>query len=194
MIDKKQEIKQKILMAALNIIPFEGWDSSVIKLACKDSNLPSQYADIFFPNGIMELLKFFHDYVDELMVTKVLSSKDKPNKIHEKILFSINNRLEILTPYKTVIAKTVPYLLLPWNAAHGISISWRTSDIIWHHIVNDKSTDFNYYTKRTLLMSIYSSTIIYWLSDESDSFKNTKEFLIRQIKGILQVRKKIPII
>ncbi|MBT7267527.1 MAG: COQ9 family protein, partial [Rhodospirillaceae bacterium] len=50
-------------------------------------------------------------------------------------------------------------------------------------------TDFNYYTKRGLLAGVYGSTILYWLSDNSDDFVETDAFLARRINEVLQIPK-----
>ena len=58
------------------------------------------------------------------------------------------------------------------------------SDEIWF-LSGDKSTDFNYYSKRIILMNIYLSSFLYSLSDKSDNFEKTKSFIEKQINQVL---------
>jgi ubiquinone biosynthesis protein COQ9 len=69
----------------------------------------------------------------------------------------------------------------------GFRLCWRTSSEIWY-ASGDRSTDWNYYSKRALLASVYSATIMFWLSDEPDDtgdYPETWMFLERRIQNIL---------
>jgi ubiquinone biosynthesis protein COQ9 len=57
------------------------------------------------------------------------------------------------------------------------------------YIAGDKSTDFNYYTKRGLLASIYGLTILYWLSDTSQDFGETEVFLAQRLNSVMYIPK-----
>ena len=186
---EKQHLKQKILFSALEIVPFDGWYNDIIESACKRIHLPIQYADIFFPDGTVELVKFFCSYVDDLMLEEVLKTNVNITKIHEKIILAIKIRFDILSKHKTSITKMISYLSLPWNVLNGATIFWDTADIIWSYVVGDSSTDFNYYTKRAVLSIIYRATLLYWISDDSKSHHKTLAFLTRKIKKHRRVKK-----
>ena len=62
------------------------------------------------------------------------------------------------------------------------------SDAIWT-ILGDTSEDYNWYSKRTILSGVYSSTVLYWLGDESEGSENTWAFLDRRIDGVMQFEK-----
>ena len=94
----------------------------------------------------------------------------------QAILFQINSK------DKELVRRTLGVLARPQNFLLGIRTLYATVDYIWY-IAGDRSTDFNYYTKRLILSKIYSSTIIYWLNDESKSIEKTEKFLLKQIKN-----------
>jgi len=53
----------------------------------------------------------------------------------------------------------------------------------------DRSADWNHYTKRGLLVSVYSTTLLYWMSDEGNNegdFPETWAFLDRRISDVLK--------
>jgi ubiquinone biosynthesis protein COQ9 len=53
----------------------------------------------------------------------------------------------------------------------------------------DTATDFNFYTKRAILGAVYSSTLLAWLSDESQDMADTRAFLRRRIEGVMRFEK-----
>ena len=87
-----------------------------------------------------------------------------------------------------MVRKTFFYLSLPQNCFLGISSIFKTVDNIWY-LTGDKTSDFNYYTKRWLLAGIYNSTNLYWLADHSEDFKDTWSFLDRRISDVLKILK-----
>ena len=59
---------------------------------------------------------------------------------------------------------------------------------MWNAL-EDTSTDSNWYTKRATLSAVYSSTILFWLGDESLGSKDTWDFLDRRIKNVMAFEK-----
>ena len=58
----------------------------------------------------------------------------------------------------------------------------------------DKSLDFNYYSKRFILMNVYLFSYNFWLKDESNNLGDTKIFVEKQISNVLKfgaLKKKI---
>jgi ubiquinone biosynthesis protein COQ9 len=80
------------------------------------------------------------------------------------------------------------YLAVPNNAPDAVRIGWRAADRAWV-AMGDPSTDFNYYTKRTILSGVHLATLAYWLQDESDDNNATWAFLDKQIGGVMQFEK-----
>jgi ubiquinone biosynthesis protein COQ9 len=82
----------------------------------------------------------------------------------------------------------VAILALPQNLVKATRLGWRTVDTIWR-AAGDVATDYNYYTKRTILLGVYASTITVFLDDESEGLADTRAFLRRRIDGIMQFEK-----
>ena len=59
-------------------------------------------------------------------------------------------------------------------------------DSIWY-AAGDRSTDYNYYTKRLLLAGVYSSTLVFWLNDRSEGGAASWAFLDRRIDEVMKV-------
>ena len=72
-------------------------------------------------------------------------------------------------------------------------ILYRVADNIWF-LSGDKSLDFNYYSKRFILMNVYLFSYNFWLKDESNNLGDTKSFVEKQISNVLKfgtLKKKI---
>ena len=51
------------------------------------------------------------------------------------------------------------------------------------------SRDVNWYTKRATLSAVYSTTVLYWLGDDSIEHEETWAFLDRRIENVMQFEK-----
>ena len=61
---------------------------------------------------------------------------------------------------------------------------WDFSSEIWYKC-GDKSTDYNYYSKRLLFNSVYASTELFMLTDKSKEYFATWYILKRRIDNVL---------
>ena len=77
---------------------------------------------------------------------------------------------------------------MPQHSNIATKSLYKTVDQIWF-IAGDNSTDFNFYTKRIILATIYSSTLLYW-NNHNNNLDKTTEFLDKQLTKV----SKIPII
>ena len=109
-------------------------------------------------------------------------------KVREKIAFAVRTRLEQATPHKEAVRRALGILALPGNSGLATRSLYRTCDEIWY-ACGDRSTDFNFYTKRGLLAAVYTSTMLFWLDDESADHEATWAFLGRRIENVMQIPK-----
>lgn len=186
MINNTQAEKHSLLIAALKIVPKTGWSQDIIHKAATQAGLDHTYAELLFMGGVGELIDMYFAHIDELMMQEVSAHDISAMKVGEKIKLALKCRIKAMGPFKGVAAKTVSYMLLPWHTPMGIKLGWRTMDLIWYEVGGDKSTDFNYYTKRGILYTVYLATIKYWLSDHSQHHHETNEFIDRQIDNVLK--------
>ena len=110
-------------------------------------------------------------------------------KISEKIRLCIISRIKFLSTNKIAYTKYISLLGIPTNLNLAARLLWKTADLIWREAGNDTSVDFNYYTKRAILSAVYTSTIMYWLNDDSEDFSETISFLDRKLYNVGQIGK-----
>ena len=76
--------------------------------------------------------------------------------------------------------------LLPSNGLAACGSLWRTVDLMWS-AAGDDARDASYYTKRSLLAAVWTSTFLYWLEDRSEGYAETWSFLERRIANVMQI-------
>lgn len=183
----QESIRKKILEAAMQIVPFDGWSYSLLQDITSSLNIPNGAAAIIFPGGLYELFEYYIQDIDSKMIEKYRAATHDNLKAHQRIRLCIISRLEILNQHKTLLQKSLAFLAMPTNCVFSTKILWNTVDLIWHEAGQDKSTDFNYYTKRMLLGAVYSSTLLYFSTDESENFQDTIDFLDRRLNDVYKI-------
>ena len=63
-------------------------------------------------------------------------------------------------------------------------IFFKISDEIWF-LAGDKSTDYNFYSKRLILMNIYIHSLIYFSRKENQNQDKLKKFVDKRIENVL---------
>ena len=79
-------------------------------------------------------------------------------------------------------------MAMPQNAAASLRLGWASADAMWH-LAGDTATDYNHYTKRTILAGIYAATLAVYAQDESEGKAETRAFLGRRIEGVMRFEK-----
>lgn len=176
------EIKLYTLKHLLEVVPLEGWSEAALTKGAQKAGYDPALAGLLFPAGVMEAVDFYLQNLDSQMLGIALSETRVSLRIKEMLV----NRIKLLASNKPLTAKTVSYLALPWNIPKATRFIWRTVDHIWYEAGHDASTDYNYYTKRSLLASIYSSSIMHLLSDESKGCQDTIAFIDRRFLGVAE--------
>jgi ubiquinone biosynthesis protein COQ9 len=109
-------------------------------------------------------------------------------KIREKITALVEARLTILAPDREALRRALAILAMPQNVVGAAKLGWRAADLMWR-MAGDTATDYNHYTKRTILGGVYAATITVFLDDESEGWADTRAFLARRIEGIMRFEK-----
>ena len=112
-------------------------------------------------------------------------------RTHERVRELIILRLKIMNQEKKLINKTFLHLLLPSNYYLSLKILYKTVDEIWF-LAGDNSSDFNYYTKRSILASIYTSTMIHFTNNEKiNESINIIDKQLKVVSGIPKLKNKV---
>lgn len=181
------DAKEQLLDAALIHVPFDGWSESAFRAAIADTGLEDGLARSVCPRGAVGLALAFHDRGDRAMLERLKSADLGAMRFRDKVAAAVRFRLEAVED-KEAVRRGTTLFALPHHAADGAKAIWGTSDLIWDAL-GDTSDDINWYTKRAILSGVYSSTVLFWLGDDSPDNRATWEFLDRRIENVMQFEK-----
>ena len=176
------------LDALLPLVPFEGWTVAALRHAMRDAGLEPDDAELLFPGGALDLIEAHSDLADRRMEAAGAGTEFDAMRLPAKVRALIAARLEQSRGDRDAIRRALGVLALPRNARLAASMVARTVDTIWH-AAGDRSADFSWYTKRAILTGVYSSTLLFWLRDESDGHEETLGFLDRRLAGVARIGK-----
>ena len=97
--------------------------------------------------------------LDKNFLKETKPNINKITKTNDKISFLLNKRFQLEKRNKDLIKKIFIYLIKNNNSNKVLNYIYSVADIIWKSS-NDRSVDFNYYTKRLILSSIYLKVLI----------------------------------
>lgn len=184
----KQKVAHDIIRMALPLVAFDGWTQSVLNRAAVEAGYKKTDAIRVFPDGVKSATDVFLKQSDAALAEALTHYHLNNLKIRERITLAIRLRIEVHQPHREALRKTIALLGLPTYAWLGLQCLYRTVDEIWR-VTGDSSTDFSFYTKRLTLAAVYSSTLLYWLDDESPGHAGTWEFLDRRIADVMAIGK-----
>jgi len=181
-------IKDEILLATLDQVPFDGFSKRALTAGVAVAGYDASMVLRAFPNGVGDVAEHFSDWANRQMIIEVNKLDLASMGVREKIHACIKARLMLCAPYKEAVIRLSSWLAMPQNTEKLTRMTWEISSQVWYTI-GDTSSDWNYYSKRTLLAAAYSATVLYWMADEADDdgdYPNTWEFLDRRLNGITQ--------
>ncbi|MEM6812038.1 MAG: COQ9 family protein [Pseudomonadota bacterium] len=189
MATKNSEIKDRILEIALNDVEFEGWNWDVIENAAIEAGFEKEMATAVFPEKIEDVIIHFSDWADRKMLETLNSQDFSGVRIRDKVQAAVWERLKILKPHKEAVRKAAAYWVGPTKTPKAAKTLWNSADLIWEW-VGDTSEDYNFYTKRGLLVGVMSATTLRWINDQSEDHEDTRAFLARRIDNVLKIGQK----
>ncbi len=167
---------------------FDGWSDAARDMAAQAEGIDTDVAALAFKDGPVDMIYAWFAHLDGVMLAAVPPERLATMKIRDKITALVEARLDATSADRESLRRALAILALPQNLAKATRLGWRTVDTIWR-AAGDLATDYNYYTKRTILLGVYASTITIFLDDESEGLAETRAFLGRRINGIMQFEK-----
>ncbi len=134
-----------------------------------------------------EILIKISDLLFEDLNKKFLSQfKSKFNNIsktNDKISFLLNKRFQIEKKNKDLIKIFLIHLIKSNNSNKVLNYIYSVADIMWKHS-NDRSVDFNYYTKRFILSSVYLKILILTFYKDNLTVKDLDKEILKSLEHV----------
>lgn len=186
--DSIRDLRDRLIKAALDHIPFDGWGKQALLMAADDIGVSHDDALRVFPDVQKDMI-FWHSTMADRAMTEEMQKMDlAAMRVSERVRTAIKLRLTMNAKDREAIKKALAFLALPSNSILASRLLYRTVDEIWF-IAGDTATDWNFYSKRGLLAGVYSSTVLFWLTDHSEDFKETFAFMDRRLADVMKIPK-----
>lgn len=180
---------EQFIEAMLRHVPFDGWSEAAMQTTAEQLGLSEADVGSLFPKGVVSLVTIGSDDVDSKMVAEFMSRfADRLNEmpVHIKIRELLLVRFEILKPHKEAVRKMIAFMAKPAKAELGARLLYKTLDRVWR-AAGDRSTDYNFYTKRATLAAVYGSTLLAFLDDDTSDMEKTRTFLDRRLQDVAKI-------
>ena len=180
------EIQAQILAAALDEVSFSGWTPKTLQLAVQNADVDADMALLAFPDGVAGLIKCFSKAGDQAMQAHLPDAEGL--KIRERISRAVMARLQADAPHRDAARRAAAWLSVPGRQALAGRLLFASAHHMWHW-AGDTATDYNYYSKRTILSGVIATTRVVWFDDDSEDLAATRGFLDRRIDNVMQFEK-----
>jgi ubiquinone biosynthesis protein COQ9 len=174
---------ERLLDAMLEIAPEAGWTESGLAKAAAKAGLTDGQVQLATPNGIGDLLDLLGKQAAQAAEARLVQPDIAGMKVREKVATAVRAWLAFLEPHKEAVKRAAGS---PANVLTGPRGLWTAADAIWAGL-GDKSTDYNWYTKRMILSGVIGSTLVAWLG--TDDPVQVNAFLDRRIENVMQFEK-----
>lgn len=181
------ELRPRLVAAMLPNVPFDGWGAEARDLAAVAEGVDRDIAALALPDAVT-MVDAFTARADAMMTDAMEAAGAETMKVRDRIRLALTTRFDQAAADREAVRRALAVLAQPQHAALAARTLWRTADAMWR-AAGDTATDFNHYTKRTILGGVYSASLLYWLDDDSDDSADTRAFIDRRIDGIMRFEK-----
>ena len=186
--DHLTQVRDQVVEAALPHVAFDGWTRETLDAAIADAGVDAGLANLAFPRGAIDLAMGFHRLGDRWLAADLDDTDLEAMRIRQRITHCVRRRIELVADHREAVRRAAALFTLPQNGPDGARAIWETADLIWTRC-GDTATDYNWYTKRAILSSVHSATVLFWLGDQDPRAQATWDFLDRRIENVMQFEK-----
>ncbi len=179
-----RELAPTVATAAI----FDGWSEAAVSAAAMGAGVDPAVVRLAYPRGAIDMIGAWIARVDADMAVALPAGTLAKLPIRERIRRLVQFRLDALAGREEALRRALTILAMPQHAAEAVRTGWRSADAMWR-LAGDTATDYNHYTKRAILGSIYAATLAVFAHDDSDDHADTKAFLGRRIEGVMKFEK-----
>ncbi|KAN0037621.1 hypothetical protein ACTFIV_002974 [Dictyostelium citrinum] len=193
-INDEIELKIKILENSLKYVNSYGWTSEAVSKACIEMGYPPITQGILGEDSAYELALYFVTKCNTDLMIKLSDAENSEQQLlsglskKEKVKLALKLRLSMIKPFIGRWSEAMQLLANPKNIVNSTPSMLTLVDNIWY-LVGDKSSDFDWYAKRGLLVALYTSAELFMLSDSSVDHSNTWRFVDDRVDDLIKTIK-----
>ena len=166
---------------------FDGWSDAALDMAADQLGADRDVARLAYKDdGAMGMICAWIETIDRQMMLDLPPEKLAEMKIRERIRSLVQYRLDAVAGQEEALRRALAIMAMPRNAARALKTGWNSADVMWR-LAGDTATDYNHYTKRAILASIYGATLAVFVDDESEGKAETRAFLERRSRELQRI-------
>ncbi|MEO6247943.1 MAG: COQ9 family protein [Sphingomicrobium sp.] len=173
-------IRRQLAPAVGENAVFDGWTDRAVASAAAALAIDPDVARLAFPDKPPKMVAAYVEGIDEALVGNFPPEKVQAMRVSQRIRAILLKRFELMLPAREAIRLGLAILAMPQNLLAAARLGWSSADLMWR-LAGDSATDFNHYSKRAILGSIYTATLLVWLDDASEGQGDTIAFLDRRL-------------
>ena len=183
--DWADRTEQSVLDAAIARAPALGWNARLVREACEACGLSRGDEELLLPNGARDLAALLSRRHDARALAALGQIDPKSLKIRERIARAVSERMEAGAADLEATRRCAAFLALPTNADLGLKLAWESADHLWRW-AGDETTDWNHYSKRTILSGILIPALtMRWFDGRAPA----EAFVARRIENVMAFEK-----
>jgi len=182
------ELRLALAPAVAEAAMFDGWTGEAVRNAADMRGADPDVAALAFKGGAMEMIAAWIETVDLAMAAALPPETLAAMKIRERVRSLVQFRLDAMAGLEESLRRALAIMAMPQNAARALKLGWSSADTMWR-LAGDTATDYNHYTKRAILASLYAATLAVFVEDDSEDKAETRAFLDRRIEGVMKFEK-----
>jgi len=182
------KMQDLILTHMLEHVPKLGWTLASLKQGVIDAGYKEGDEHRAFQGNMDKVLEYYLLMIDRQMTARLGEVDLLSMRVKDRVATAVMVRLRLLEKNKEAVRQSLRYLRHPTRTSLALKGLYNTVNTIWY-AAGDTSTDFNFYTKRTLLAGVYSATLFYWLDDTSEDSIKTRAYLSRRLDQVMKIPK-----
>jgi ubiquinone biosynthesis protein COQ9 len=183
-----EALRLRLAPAIADAAVFDGWTDLAVTTVAEGEGVDPALAAYAFAGGAMAMIAAWIAACDAAMAAEWPAERLAELKVRERIRTLVQFRLDYVTPQQEALSRALAIMAMPQNVPTALKLGWRSADLMWR-LAGDTSADYNHYTKRTILASIYGATLAVLAQDRSEERADTRAFLERRIDGVMKFEK-----
>jgi len=182
------ELALDLAPALAEAAAFDGWTEEAVNQAATLRGIDPRVAQLAYPAGAMDMIAAWIASIDAAMEQAFDPEMLAMMPVRERIRALVWFRIEAVEGRLEALRRAMAIMAMPQNAKRSLALGWHSADRMWR-MAGDTATDYNHYSKRAILGSIYGATLAVLLDDESEGKTATRAFLDRRIEGVMKFEK-----
>jgi AcrR family transcriptional regulator len=194
----KQEIRERIVKAALDLFQTKGFDATTTKAIARKAGIAEGTVFNYFKTKDDIALHFFEQEVDQAMAAVRGNPRLRKAPLEEKLFTLVHSQLEFLAPHERFIGAALIHALKPASPLGPFSHRSQelrhrylgfVEELIAELAPKRRAGPLTFFAPEVFWI-YYLGVLLYWLNDASEGKQNTLAFLDRSLHvGVSMLRR-----